>query len=238
MAKPIRLNHEFQDLTFREIRPIPQWSARIEMEVPYDRFLYGITTVAEAFGHRFTGTLTRDPVTNYVTSFTHTRFRRNKHGNPPDISECEKAMRFLAGGFERSGESEREYLAPGLSRIMLGLYEGQHESGARAGSEGPDYSLEDVKEALGPSYLVSPAEVCIIALDAEGKASHYAEERAEELAEVVFRTDLKERAYLVGHAMLQERFSVETFAGPQSVSYMVETAWCREPDPVFPVITP
>jgi hypothetical protein len=120
---------------------------------------------------------------------------------------------------------------------MFGLYEGQHESGARAGAEGPDYSLEDVRQALGRGYLVSPAEVCIIRLNENGEASHYAKERAEELAGVVFRSNLKERAYLVGHAMMQERFSVETFTEAQGLSYMVETEWCREPDPIWPVVT-
>lgn len=231
MRKNIQLTHRFQDVAFRQIEPIPQWSRRIRLHVPYEHFAHVMYSTAEQTQHRYTGTFERNPGTDNVTSFTHTRFRRNKHGKHPEVEECEEAMRLLA---ERFGViPERELVLSGTSRIMLGLYEGQHASGARIKPEGPDYSLEDIEQALGEGYRVRPAEVFSIRLDNEGKASHY----GEELASVVFPSELYKKAYLVGHAMVQERFSVETFAEPHGLSYMVETEWCQDPDPAHPATT-
>jgi hypothetical protein len=215
--------------SFREIEPIPQWSARIALDVPYDDFLSIVLATATETQHRYTGTLIRDPASGNVLSFTHTRFRRNKYGEPPSIPACEQGMGDLASKFGTT--YEREQLAPGTTRIVLGLYEGQHATGSRAEPDGPDYSIEDVVQALGSEFGVRPAEVFSTRLHPNGSATHY----AEELAEVIFPTPLKQQVYLLGHEMKQERFSVEDFAELQGQSYMVETKWCRDPDPPHPI---
>lgn len=217
-------------LTFREIEPIPQWSSRMALDLPYSDFIRTALLTAAKIRHRYTGTLSRDAIGN-VTSFTHTRFRRNKYGPPPEIGDCEAGMSRLAA--ELGSVAAREAYPSGTTRIVLGLYEGQHVTGARTEPDGPDYSVEEVASRLGDGFAVSPAEVFSVRLAPDGSASHY----AEELAEVVFPTGEKQRVYLLGDAMKQERFSVEDFAEPQGWSYMVETRWCQEPDPAEPVQT-
>jgi hypothetical protein len=210
--------------TFREIEPIPQWSARFVVDISYDEFIAKTLRAASDTQHRYTGTLTRDPATGDVTSFTRTRFPRNKYGPPPTIEECEAGMLYLANTF--GAEATREVHQPGTSRIVLGLYEGQHATGSRAEPDGPDFSVQDVAAQLGAGFVVSQAEVLSVRLAADGVTSHY----SEELAEIVFSTTEKWRVYDLGDAMQQERFSVEDFDEQGGLSYMVETRWCQEPD--------
>jgi hypothetical protein len=214
---------------FREINPIPQWSAGFPVDVPYEDFLRTTLTTAAKTGHRYKGILTLHPDTRNVTSFTHTRLPRNKYGQPPTIEACETGMHVLA---ERLGTtSRREALAPGMSRIVLGLYEGQHATGSRNEPQGPDYSIADVSQALGHNFDVRSGQVLSTRSDPNGDVSYY----AEDVATIVFPTIQKTAAYLLGHTMRQERFSVEDFGEPQGISYMVETMWCQEPDPLEPV---
>lgn len=221
----INHNREFyRSPAFREIEPIPQWSARIIVDVPYTDFIMTTLRAATQARHRYTGTLTRDLKTGNVTSFTRTRFPRNKYGPPPTIKECETGMLYLADIFR--AEATREGHELGTSRITLGLYEGQHATGRRAESRGPDHSVQDVAAHLGRNFAVSPAEVLSIRLAADGSASHY----SEELAEIIFPTIHKQQVYNLGDQMKQERFSVEDFDEQGGRSYMVETRWCQEPD--------
>lgn len=215
--------------TFREIEPIPQWSARIVVDIPYDDFIATTLRAASEAQHRYTGTLSRDPITGNVTSFTRTRFPRKKYGQPPTIQECEAGMLYLGELFGVEPSKESHEL--GTSRIVLGLYEGQHATGSRGELEGPDYSVQDVAARLGTDFSVTPAEVFSVRLAADGSVSHY----SEELAEIVFSTGDKQRVYELGDAMKQERFSVEDFNEQVGQSYMVETRWCQEPDPSQPI---
>jgi len=215
--------------TFREIEPIPHWSARIVVDVPYDDFISTTLRAASEAQHRYTGTLTRDAATGNVTSFTRTRFPRNKYGPPPTVEECEAGMLYLGDLF--GVEPSKEVHKPGTSRIVLGLYEGQHATGRRGEPEGPDYSVQGVAMRLGAGYSVSPSEVLSVRLATDGSASHY----SEELAEIVFPTIDKQHVYDLGDEMKQERFSVEEFSEQGGLSYMVETRWCQEPDPSQPM---
>lgn len=215
-------------ITFREVEPIPQWSSRMVLDVPYRDFIQTALLTAAEIRHRYTGTLTRDLATGNVTSFTHTRFRRNKYGPPPEIKDCEAGMNHLA--VKLGTVAARESYPLGTTRIVLGLYEGQHATGARIEPDGPDYSVEEVAARLGEDFSVSSAEVCSVRLAPDSTTSHY----SEEVAEVVFSTGEKHKAYLLGDAMRQERFSVEDFGDP-GWSYMVETRWCQESDPAEPV---
>jgi len=210
--------------TFREIEPIPQWSARITLDDPYDLFVDLALRAAADTQHRYTGTLTRDPATGNVTSFTRTRFPRNKYGPPPTIEACEAGMLYLAGLLW--SVATREELPPGTSRIVLGLYEGQHTIGRRHELQGTDYSLAHIATQLGADFTINPAEVFSVRLGNDGSASYY----SEEAAEIVLTTVDKRQVYALGAAMKQERFSVEDFDEQSGRSYMVETQWCQEPD--------
>jgi hypothetical protein len=148
---------------------------------------------------------------------------------PPKIETCEKGMSHL--GVELGSVAMREVNRPGTSRIVLGLYAGQHTTGARIEPGGPDYSVEEVSTYLGEGFSVSPAEIFVVRLALDGRASYY----SEELAEIVFPTSEKGRVCRLGYAMKQERFSVEDFGEPGR-SYMVETPWCQEPDPAEPLV--
>lgn len=128
-------------------------------------------------------------------------------------------------------EATRETYQPGTSRIVLGLYEGQHAAGSRGEPDGPDYSVQDVAAQLGAGSIVNSAEVLSIRIAADGNTSYY----SEELAEIVFPTTDKQRVYSLGDSMKQERFSVEDFDQQGRLSYMVETRWCQEPDPSQPI---
>ncbi|HET6746602.1 MAG TPA: hypothetical protein VFH06_00670 [Candidatus Saccharimonadales bacterium] len=221
--------------TFREVEPIPQWSARLEFDMPYDEFIVTTLAAAAEAQHRYTGTLTRDSHTGNVTSFTRTRFPRNKYGLPPGIVECEAGVQYLA---EKLGAVHlREAHQPGTSRIVLGLYEGQHATGARTDADGPDHSVQEIVALLGEDAIVQQGEVFSARLDSKnGSVSHY----SEDIAEIIFPTVEKQRVYLLGDAMKQERFSVEDFTGDNNMwlggqSYMVETQYCKEPDPSQPV---
>lgn len=219
-----------QPPTFREVAPIAQWSARIGIDVPYDEFEQITLAAAADRGHRYKGVLTRDQQTQHVTSFTHTRFARNKYGPPPEIADCEMGMDYLAAQF--GVVQEREILVPGISRAIVGLYEGQHASGARLEPDGADYSIEEVSRLLGPDYHVRPGEVFSVRLEPDGTPSYY----AEEIADIRFLSRLKPSVYQLADRMRQERLSIEEFAGPDSMAYMVETRWCTDPDPDEPVL--
>jgi len=215
-----------QSPSFREIELIPQWSARIFLDAPYDDFIQTALQAATNSQHHYTGTITRDLATGNVTSFTRTRFPRNKYGPPPTVEECEAGMQYLASVF--GVEVTKETHQPSTTRIVLGLYEGQHATGARQETDGPDYSVDEIASQLGMGFIVRPAEVFSVRLASDGSASHYSEESAE----IVFPTAEKMRVYELGDAMKQERFSVEDFTDSRGWSYMVETRWCQEPDPI------
>lgn len=195
------------------------------VDCPYEDFIRIVLGAAANAQHRYTGTLTRDPVTGNVTSFTRTRFPRNKYGPPPTVKECEAGISYLAGLCRT--EAVKESHSPGTSRVVLGLYEGQHASGWRDQPDGPDYSVQEVGLRLGIGFSVSSAEVLNVRLAPDGTTSHY----SEQLAEIIFPTTGKQRVYDLADAMKQERFSVEDFHKQGGRSYMVETRWCREPDP-------
>jgi hypothetical protein len=211
--------------TFREIEPLPQWSARIPTNVPYDTFVEVVLQAAEATQHRYTGTLTRDPENNNVASFTRTRFPRNKYGPSPTDELCLAGVQYLASKFDVA--IERDVQHSGISRIVLGLYEGQHDTGGRNEPDGPDHSVQEVAAWLGAGFSVRPAEVFSIRIGADGRASFY----SEEVAEITFPTAQKQRVYDLGDSMKQERFSVEDFYDQGGRAYMVETQWCQDPDP-------
>lgn len=208
--------------TFREIKPIPQWSAKIAINVPYDEFIQTVLLAAAKLKHRYVGTLTRSKSGN-VTSFTHTRFPRKKYGRPPTIKECQRAINYLAVQF--SAKAKREVGKSGTSRIVLGLHKGQHATGAR--NKAPDYSITYVISKLGRGYGVSLAEVLSVRLEPNGKATRY----SEPIVEIILPTTQKLLVYNLGDAMKQERFSAEDFISNGGWSYMVETRYCKEPDP-------
>ncbi|HEX9153831.1 MAG TPA: hypothetical protein VF809_03355 [Candidatus Saccharimonadales bacterium] len=86
----------------------PAWSARLtfpEGGMPDDQFRRTINATAEAFGHRYTGFVTRDPDTSNITSFTRTIYPRKKYPvtNPED---CAEGMARLAESFGVSVEAD------------------------------------------------------------------------------------------------------------------------------------
>lgn len=200
----------------------------MHVDVPYDEFASVVLATARELRHRYTGFLTRDLATDRVTSFTRTRLPRNKYGPPLGIPECEAGIHYLAKKLGTT--AAREVLSSGVTRIILGLYQGQHESGVRAESE-PDYSVDDVALRLGPKFDVLPVEVFSVRLGPSGEVSYYSEVSAA----VLGPKSQKMLVYNLGDAMKQERFSDEDDIGVGGWSSMIETRWCKEPDLPEPI---
>jgi|GEM_PF-1514992 len=203
----------------------PAWSAKLTFSegIPYEQFRQTVNTAAEAQKHRYTGLITRDPATGYVTSFTRTIYPRKKY-SVTQSEDCAAGMARLAESFGATVEDDS--VAPDSFRMPLGLYIGQDDDSY---DRPHDHNVAGIQRTLASRGLLSTAtqaEVFTVRFTENGTANYI-----EPVAIVIGPTYEVSAACDLAVELGQERFTLEQFpmhAAPQV--QMIETIHCREPE--------
>ncbi|TAL14385.1 hypothetical protein EPN95_03255 [Patescibacteria group bacterium] len=195
---------------FKESEPVELWSTSIALSVPYAEFERVVSQAAKADGQRYTGFITKDAGGN-VTSFTRTRYPRQKYGIA-SIEACENGMIALAA---KLGSAMRPDKQKDGFRVVLGLREGYDDNA-------PVHLTDEIQTAL-PGATVSSAEIFALR-HTQGGPSLY----TEPAAVITGPAQMIDEVYYLADTLLQERFAVEDF--DLGVARMIEPRFCTEPD--------
>ena len=195
---------------FTELESIPLWSATTPVNLSCADFEQAMRHAVEDGTQSYTGFFTRDLDT--VLNFTSTRYPRAKYGIP-STEACNTAMSNLS---EILGHGHvRNNTINGDIRILIGLVEGYNDTL-------PTHTIDEI-HAIAPQLGITPAEVFAI-MNTESGISIY----TEPVAVIEASLDQIDVIYSIAHAFRQERFAVENFT--QRIVYVVETAFCSDPD--------
>lgn len=197
---------------FRELSHEDRWSGYLEIHnskrTDFERV---IEQLANERSFTFYGWLLDESGEKFRYCFT--RYHRKKFGPVPAIEMYRDLLKQLSDSLGVTGMQEQNLGRPKF-RILLGLKE-------RYDANSKTHNSCEVKSILGNGFEIVDAEIYSV-----GPWGRY----TEPAVLIVEEKSKLDKVYDLAYTFKQSRFCVEDFQSGKS--YMVETSYCNDPDPV------